>query len=177
MSVFINVWGPNQELIIKYSGLMDMNSLYKKIISFFKKRGFETHESSFKDKNYATGKEEEIKVGAFRNDTEMWRTWFNIYIHTWNMVPVEVAVDGKKKTVDKGRFKITIRMQFEVDYESKFEKSKFFMALRDFYLKYIIFHKLNAYGDKVEYEGHKLQEMIKQELGMKAAGDQFADMY
>ncbi|MFH1134064.1 MAG: hypothetical protein V1735_06240 [Nanoarchaeota archaeon] len=177
MAIRIPIWDPNQELIVKYEGLMDMDGLYKRIHTWFINRKFEPVEKVFKDKSRQEGREEQIKIDGFRNDDPQFRVWVNVYIHTWNMNKVEVVVDGKKKMMEKGRFKITIRADFEVDYENRWERSKFTRALLNFYIKYLIYRKLTVYGDKIEYEGHKLQELIKGYLGMGAAGDQYADMW
>ncbi|MBU0979882.1 MAG: hypothetical protein KJ709_03685 [Nanoarchaeota archaeon] len=177
MSHKINILDPNQELVIKWSGLIDMDGLYKKIWEWYKNRKFEVHEKTLKDKGRAEGREEEIKIDAFRNDTDFFRVWINLYIHTWELNRVDVVVDGKKKKMEKGRFKVTMRLVFEADYENRWEKSKFFIGLRTFYLKYFMNRKIQTYGDKLEYELHNLHEVIKQHLGMEAAGNQYSDMW
>ena len=177
MSLRFSIWDPNQEIVVKYSGLMDMDGLYKKIVKWYHTRKFELEEKAFKDKGRVEGREEEIKIDGFRNDTEMIRVWINIYAHTWEMNKVEVTVDGKKKIMEKGRFKITIRLDFELDYENRFTKTKFTRWLFKLYWRYLLYRRMLVYADKCEYEAHKLQELIKQHLGMEAAGDQFADMW
>jgi len=177
MSMIIKVWEPNQEIIIKFKGLMDLEGLYKLIHDWYESRKFEYHETVFKDKAKPAGGEEEIRIKAFRNDTELMRVWINLYVHTFELKKVEVIKEGKKKLMENGRFRITIRVEFELDYENNWEKSKFSKVLFQFYVKNIILRKIQTYGDKIEYEAHGLHEAIKQWLGMEAKGNQFADMW
>lgn len=177
MSVTDNVWAPDQELIIKYRGLIDVDGLYKVMYNWFDARKLEWHEPTFKDKHPIQGDEQEIKIHAYRNDSEFLRVVYDIYIHTWDLVPVTIVKDGKKKIMEKGRLKITIGVAFEYDYENKWEETKFHKTLRDFFIKYVMVRKIQVYGDKIEYEAHNLQETIKQWLEMQAKGNQFADMW
>lgn len=177
MSVTMNIWKPDRELVIKYKGIFDMEGLYKTIYNWLKARKFEWHEPVLKDKHPQTGYEQEIKIRAFRNDTEFARVWINFYIHTNDLTEVDVIKEGKKVKLMKGRLLVTITALFEFDYEEKWEGSKFQEALRDFLLNYIFNRKYQVYGDKIEYECHNLQELIKQYLDMQAKGNQFADVW
>jgi len=114
---------------------------------------------------------------AYRNDTDFFRVVYNIFIHTWDLIPVQVNKDGKKKLLEKGRIKISIGVAFEYDYENKWEGTRMHTTLRDFYIKYIMLRKIQVYADKIEYEAHNLQETIKQWLDMQARGNQFADVW
>jgi hypothetical protein len=177
MSVSSSIWSPDQELIIKYRGLIDVDGLYRVIYNWFDARKLEWHEPNIKDKHPMQGDEQEIKIRAYRNDTEFMRVVYDIYIHTWDLTPVHVVKDGVKKTLEKGRLKVTMNVSFEFDYENRWESSRFHKSLRDFYIQNIMLRKILAYGDKIEYEAHNLHETMKQWLEMQAKGNQFADMY
>ena len=177
MSVLDSIWSPDQELNVKFRGLMDVDGLYKVMYNWFDARKFEWHEPNIKDKHPTQGDEQEIKIMAYRNDTDFFRVVYNIFIHTWDLTPVQVNKDGKKKLLEKGRIKISIGVAFEYDYENKWEGTRMHTTLRDFYIKYIMLRKIQVYADKIEYEAHNLQETIKQWLDMQARGNQFADVW
>ena len=177
MPVTLPIWSPDRELIIKYKGVFDMDDLYKTLYKWLHNRKFEWHEPVFKDKFPQSGHEQEIFVHAFRNDTEFLRVNFLIYIHTRGLKDVQVLKEGKQKKMVDGTLHITITVEFEADYEERWEGSKFHEGLREFYINNIINRKIQTYGDKIEYEAHNLQELIKQHLDMQAKGNQFADMY
>lgn len=177
MSIRDNLFAPDRELLVKYRGVFDPEGLYKTMYNWFKSRKFEWHEKMYKDKHPVMGDEQEINIEAFRNDTEFIRVWINIYMHTYDLEKVEVIKDGKKKILEKGRVLITIGAEFEFDYENNWENSKFQEALRTFLIKYLLLRKIQVYGDKIEYEVHNLQEVIKKYLDMQAKGNQFADMW
>ncbi|MBS3110233.1 hypothetical protein J4227_06920 [Candidatus Woesearchaeota archaeon] len=177
MSVTDSIWGPDKELIVKYVGILDMDGLYRTLYNWFDARKLEWHEPVFKDKHPVQGDAQEIKIFAYRNDTEFMRVRYGIFIHTWDLQPVTVVKEDKKIMMEKGRLKLTIQVDFEYDYENKWESSQFHVTLRDFYIKYITYRKIQSYADKIEYEAHNLQETIKQWLDMQGRGNQFADMY
>jgi len=177
MSVKINIWGPDRYLSVKYKGIFDMEGLYKKIYDWLKKRKFEWHEPIIKDRHPEIGDEDEIVITGFRNDTDFMRVWISLYIHAYDMNDVDVVKDGKKQRLVKGRILVRMQADFELDYEEKWEGSKFQTGLRHFLINYIFDRKIRTYGDKIEYECHNLQEEIKKHFDMQAKGNQFADMW
>ncbi len=177
MSVKGTIWDPDKHISIRYTGLMDLDGFYKMLHDWFDARKFEWHEPNFKDKHPTSGDEQEVKVHCFRNDTEFLRVTYDLYFHSYELSNITVTRNGKKKKLEKGRFMIQINVQFEMDYENKFEGTRFQSTIRDFYIKYIFYRKMLTYGDKIEYEAHNLQEAIKQWFDMQARGNQFPDMW
>ena len=177
MSVKFNILGPQDDSSqLNYKGIFDIDTIYRMLREFFESRGFEYHEYNYKSKEPAVG-ELELYWQAWRNDSEFLRVWFNVYVHFENMEPVEVIKDGVKKRMVRGRLRMRFYPFFELDYEERFEKSKFLETIRDFYIDNIVKKKIQVYGDKEEYEFFKFIEKFKKELGMGLKGDQFHDMW
>ncbi len=176
MSKKINILGPDDTLQLNYKGIFDLDKIYRMMRDWFEKRGFEYHEYNYKSKEPSIG-ELELYWQAWRNDSEFLRVWINVYVHFEELEPVDVLLPAGKKRMYKGRLRMRFRLQFELDYENKFEISRFFEALRDFYINYVMLKKIQIYGDKEEYELHKFVEMFKKELDMGLKGDQFADVW
>ena len=172
-----SIWSPDQEVIVKYKGIFDMEGLVKVVYNWFESRKMQWHQPVFKDKSRPTGKEEEMKIVAFRNDTEYYRVRYELFFRTWDLMRVEVIQNGQKRFMEKGRMKCTIRLYFELDYQNRWSGSRFQHALQNFFDKYIVLRKLQVIGDKLEYEAMGLQEVMKQYLNMSGRGNQFADMW
>lgn len=160
-----NVLAPDPRIMIKYSGLIDMNKLLTKIKGWYDKKQFEFHEFSHKAREPQLG-ELELFWSGWRDDTEYVRTWVNCYLRFWDMQEVEVIKDGVKKKMTKARCRINIRLHVETDYRHKWEKSKFYVMLRQFYEMNMFLMKLFFYADKLEYEIHDFVSQIKQSLNM-----------
>ncbi|MFH1590786.1 MAG: hypothetical protein ABIC95_02560 [archaeon] len=176
MPIKFNILDPDESLQVTYKGVFDLDTIYKELVEFYTSRSFEFHEYNYKAKDPTVGELEWYWQG-WRNDTEFLRVWLNVYFHFEDMESVEVIKDGQKRKMVRGRVRARFRPFFELDYDRKFETSKFMEAVRHFYVQYIYRKKMLAYGDKEEYELHKFVEKLKKLLGMTFTGDQFADMY
>ena len=162
-----NVLEPQHRIIIKYEGLIDLKAMMKTAKEWFDKRQFEFHEYSYKGREPQLG-ELEMFWSGWRDDTEYIRVWINVYIRLWDLQDVEVIVGGEKKAMIKARMRINLRSHLETDYRHKWETSRFFVFLRDFYEKNIYKVKLHSYMDKEEEEVHELEELFKHKLNMEA---------
>jgi len=171
-----NIFAPEQRLVVKYKGLFDLQGLYSLIRSWYDKRGFEFHENLYKTHEPKTGNME-VFIKGFRHDTPYMQVWVDVIFRLWDLHDVEVIHAGKKKQMMKARLTIQIESWIETDYERKWEKSKFFVSLRDFYEKYIIKRKIEMYINKIEYEVHNFQNALKKELKMEATGGAYTDMW
>ena len=160
-----NVMSPDHRIIIKYAGLIDMPFFLNQVKEWYTKRHYEFHEYSYKAREPQLG-ELELFWSGWRDDTDYFRVWVNLYIRFWDMEDVEVISKGEKKNMTKARMRINIRFHIETDYRRKWETSRFFVTLRNFYELNMILMKLYLYADKLEYEIPGFISHIKQALGM-----------
>lgn len=170
------VLSPQKYLFIKFKGVFDFEKVYNETAKWFKTRSFEFHEYQLKERDPTIGETEFFWQG-WRDDTEWMRIWIDVYARMWDQTPVEVMQEGVKKTLLRARIRFVFDAWIETDYENRFETSKIFHSLRDYYDKVVYKKRIELYGDKIEYEVHELHELVKKTLGMEAAGDQFADMW
>jgi len=160
----LNVMGPDARIIIKYSGLIDLQKVLEDIKKWYDKRQFEFHEYSYKSREKQHGGLEMFWSG-WRDDTDYFRIWFHCYIKLWDNQDVEVISGGVKKKMVKGRMRINLRLVLETDYRHKWEGSRFFVLLRDFY-DAMIRMKIYGYADKTEWEMDGFVNYIKRSIGM-----------
>jgi hypothetical protein len=158
-------WTP---YIIEYKGIFDLEGLYRLIIKWLQDRSYEFHEKTYKHKPGMVGKEQEMKWEAWKKVNEYIRYWFDIYIHVWDMNEVEVIRQDQKVKMIKGRLRLMIESRVDRDWQGTFKKSKTLKRVRDFYDKYVTFKDMTGvWGDMLHYKIVKLQNEIKEYLGME----------
>lgn len=163
-------------LIIRYKGLFDFNGLYNLMVQWMKARRFWFHEDTYKHKvPTALGAEQELLWKGNKKITEFYMQDIRIYIHLWDMTEVEVVQKGVTKKLTNARIEMIISGVVTIDYEKRWEESTFYMALLDFYRKYIAKEEIETgYTDQLYYRMYKLHAAIKEFLDMQAKGNEYA---
>ena len=82
--------------------------------------------------------------------------------HPQDMQSVEVVKDGKKQKMMNGRILVEIKGAIELDYDNRFEDSRFLRWLRGFYHRFILFGKI--YGSWLEDVTYKMFQLRKTSL-------------
>ena len=164
-------------LTVRYVGIFDFEGLYRLMVDWFKKRRYWFHEHTYKYKvPLPTGAELEIKWYAEKNITDYFREKINVEFHIWDYTEVEVLQNGVKKELAKARMDIKITGELILDWQDKFEGSKFKKLVRDFYNYHIIRKKVETiWHDEVHYRDLKLQTLIKEYLDMEAKANEYRD--
>lgn len=165
---------PARTETIEYKGIFDLEGLYKMIIKWLQDRSYEFHEKIYKHKPGDVGKQQEMKWEAWQKWDEYIRFWFTLHIHVWDMLDVEVVKDNQTIKMIKGRIRIQINGKIDRDYQGRWNKSKNIRRLRDFFDKYVIFKDMSSvWGDLMHYKLVKLQNEIKEYLGMTTPSKAF----
>lgn len=170
MSVTIPVAKKGDTLCrIRYSGLFDWAGLYKMMHDWLVNDEFEVHEYKYKHKVPGLGGEDQLGWRCWRKESEYVRFWINVNFHLWSLKEVQVIRDGKSVTLMSGRIWIDFMSDLELDYEGKFEGSKFREELRNFYHKFIIWKNIDMLlTDKLWYVMYKLQTKVKEFLDLES---------
>lgn len=148
------------KIYIKYKGVWDMQELYEQSIEWFRKRKYKFQEKVYKHKHPSPyGVERQYLWEATRKETEMIEWAIRVYIHTYDAQNIDVVMpDGSKKVMTKGRIWIELTGNGELDFEKRWNKSKFYANLMSFYHKYIFAREtLDKWWDVLWYrEIHRL---------------------
>ena len=159
---------PNIQMI-KYRGIFDYPGLLRVIYNWGTRQGFEVHEKKSKHKvPDARGAEQEQTILGWRKVDAYEKDWFVVDTRSEYLKDVDVIVDGKKKRLTQGKIRIRFSGYVELDYNNRFETSKFMEGVRDFYHKFIIRpHIQNVYEDRLYYRIYKLNKKVKEHLEME----------
>lgn len=157
---------------LRFNGVFDFDGLYTFMRKWFLDRKFIFTEKNYKYKvPTPVGAESEIEWTAWRKINEDIVFHINIYFWFWDLHPVEVIEDGEKKQRYKARFFIDFSGAIEVDWQNRFEGSRFREILgKIFYSK---MRKLTnyqgLYWDQLYYLILDYYNDVKNFLGMTGA--------
>ena len=154
--------------IIRYSGLFDFDGLYSSIIDWCKNQGFMWHEMDYKHKVPGPeGAEQEWvwKMDKTVNDYIQFN--YSLKVHMWDMQEVEVEINGKKKTLTKGRIYMWIDGTMTDDWQKRFKGGKFREWMGKMYSK-AKDAELSGYWDTIQYRSLALNALIKKYFDMQA---------
>lgn len=165
--------------LLKFKGIFDMEHLYRTLRGWFTRRGYYLEEPTYKSKPTAMGgTEDEIELKGYRKETDYFKFWVSVYIHTWDCKEVEVIKDGKKKKMNQARMTIKFGGYIESDYQNRWQSTPFLKWLNNMYENYIINPEIsNVYEDKLYYYILKLYDLAKECLGSETKGSEYTDMW
>jgi len=166
---------PTNKLTIRYKGLFDFDGLYNAIVQWMKARRFWFHETKYKHKVPSPlGAEQEITFTGDKKVTDFYMHAITVDLHLWDMTEVEVVQKGIKKTLTNARLQIDIQGTLFLDWEKRWETSTFWVAVRDWWLKYIMRREIESiWYDEIYYRTYRLHKIIKDFLDMEAKGYEY----
>jgi len=154
--------------IIRYNGLFDFDGMYVAITDWAKQYGFMWHEVDYKHKVPGPeGAEQEWVWAMYKTVNDFVKYKYQMKVHMWDMQEVEVEIDGKKKTLTKGRIYFWIDGEMDYDWQGKFKGSRFKDWMGKFYRK-VKDAEISGYADTVKYRGLQLNALIKKYFDMQA---------
>lgn len=153
------------DIFIKHRGNFDFDKVCQDIKSWCDNEGYEFHATKHKHKKG----EEELKFRGERNITGYIKFYIHLLIRIREMKDVEVIKDGNKVKMQNGLIAFNITPAYKLDYENRFGKNKWLIAIQDFYHKYIIKRKLEDYWeDELFIQASDLIRVIKASLEYEA---------
>ncbi len=126
---------------IDYSGLLQLNDLFKTIENFLFERGFDKKQDKDFEQKTPTGKCLEWQISPWKKISDYVRYIIKIRVLGYDIINTESVTDpksGKKIKIDKGRVIIVIDGFIENDYDNKWDERPFLLFLRTIY-DYFIF--------------------------------------
>ncbi|MFH1398524.1 MAG: hypothetical protein ABIG95_00240 [Candidatus Woesearchaeota archaeon] len=166
--------GPNfldsRKDIIKYSGIVDLEGLYKALVKWFLDRKYDFYEDLYKDKP----PELEIEWNASRKVNDFYKYRIKMSFHFYDLKEVEVIKDGKKRKMVKTRVWIIFDPILEYDWQNRWSKSEWSEKLLKFFVANVIKRELQLkYGDPLWYIYYRLHAFVKQYLGMEVGDNAY----
>ena len=142
-------------LKLNYEGLVSIHDLYELIESWLKNKGFDRRERINQEIVRPTGKHIQLVLEPWKKTSDYVQEFARIEIRMLDIVDVKVKVDGKRRTVQKGKVRITFDGFLDTDYEGKWETLPLAFAIRTLIDKFF-------YKKYYEEEEHLLVENITQ---------------
>jgi len=165
--------------VLHYRGIFDLRGLYKFMVEYLEKKGFEFNEKVMK---YKTA-EIEFEWEAKRKADAYVRHIITVVMHLYGDGPgetpvdeVEVIKDGEKKKMIKARMTLTFSGKVETGYpddfgESRWNKSPFLVKLQSVFEKSVIKQELDfKHMDPLYYEILRFFDAVKRYLEMEGTG-------
>lgn len=148
---------------LRYKGLFDFDGLYAAVIDWAKNYGYMWHEIDYKHKVPSPkGAEQEWKWELTLNVTNYIRYTITFILHGWEMMEMDVDVNGKKKSLTSGMLYIWIDGKINSDWQKKFSGKWWPKKLGEWYDKYVFQKEIDSnYGDQLHYRILNLHAVLK----------------
>ncbi|MBI4980301.1 hypothetical protein HZC30_01945 [Candidatus Woesearchaeota archaeon] len=160
---------PLPRITLQYTGLFDFDGLFAAIIDWAKNYGFMWHEWEYKHKVPSPkGAETEHKWMLHKNISEYIRYEILVTVHVWDLLEVEVEVNGKKKSLSNARIYIWLDTKVLFDWQEKFKKGGMIgKGLGKLYNQWMD-RDMSVYLDQAYYRSWDLQAIIKTYFDMQS---------
>jgi len=154
---------PTPSLTLQYNGLFDFDGFYAAVIDWAKHYGYMWHERDYKHKVPSpSGAEQEWKWEMTKNVDPYVSYTIAISIHAWDMLEVEVNVDGKKKILNNARISIKMEGMVGLDWQGRFAKGGKWGKLLNSIYQTARSHDISGiYWDTLVYRVNNLHHVIK----------------
>ena len=156
------------KLTLRYNGIFDWDGLYAAIVDWGKMYGYKWTEKAFKHKVPSSeGAEEEIEWVLETKATEYIKYRIELNVHTWDMIDVDIEVNGNKRKLTNTRLYIIFEPIIEYDWQLRFEGSPFLRKLGQLYNK-LTGSIEQVHWDTLYYRTWNLHAMMKKYFDMQS---------
>lgn len=153
---------------VEHSGVFDFPSFYSYAHTWFKEEYFGVDEEKYAEKTDGSKRDIDIEWKAAKDVTDYFKFEYKIKFEIRGLTDVEVEIDGKKKTMNKGKVTVEITGTLIMDRDSKWDTSPFSRFMRDVYNKYIIPSRVDEMKNKVSKNAVEFKEELKAFLDLTA---------
>lgn len=156
-------------MTVRFNGLFDFDGLYSAIIDWTKNYGYRWHEVAYKHKvPVPTGAEQEFTWLITKKVTDYISYRILFTVHMWDLLDVEVDVDGGKKSLSNARLYIWMDGTVEYDWQEKFAKGGRFAQFLGTWYEKLIRPVETVHWDTLYYRMWNLQAIIKKYFDMQS---------
>ena len=153
---------PTPHLTLQYNGLFDFDGFYAALIEWAKHYGYMWHERDYKHKVPSPeGAEQEWKWTMTKKIDAYIQYDIMMEAHAWDMLEVEVNVEGKKKILNNARLSIKMHGVVTTDWQNRFTKTSFSRTLGNIYYGARSHDISGIYWDTLVYRINNLHHIIK----------------
>jgi len=147
----------NNEINFRFSGVFDLDALYKNIQDWFSDHKFLFQEKLHKFKP----PELELEFVGDRKEDGYRLVHVEVSFHFWYYKELVIKKEGKEKKMVSSSFLINMRINQVYDYDNLFS-TPFKRKLQKFLHRFVWFYKINVlWNDQAYYELEDLYKLIK----------------
>jgi hypothetical protein len=132
-----------KEIVLSYSGIVNLKELYNLVKSWFSERGFFVIERENEGSEDESGSSFYTKFDAFKKVEE----------YTKYMIEVRIKSNSLKETSEQynyqGEYVVSFESYLEKDYENKYENKPILKFFKGFYEKLIEKSRFNKYESEL----------------------------
>lgn len=125
------------QMKLTYSGLFDLNGLYKVIDSWFYEKGYDKWELKNYEQVLPTGKDVEIELLPWKKTTDYFKNIIRIRMRCTSVKDVEVEKEDVKVKINQGYVQMIFDAYLESDYDNFWEDKPFLFFIRTLFDKII----------------------------------------
>jgi len=133
------------QMKLDYSGLFDLNGLYRMIDSWFYEKGYDKWELKNYEQVMPHGKDITIELLPWKKITDYFKNTIRIRINGVGIKDIEVEKKGVKLKLNQGKIMMIFDGYLESDYEHRWEKKPYFFLIRTVFDKYLFKRYFNKF--------------------------------
>jgi hypothetical protein len=133
------------QLKLTYSGLFDLNGLYRIMDEWFYEKNYDRWELKNYEFVLPEGKVVEIELLPWKKTTEYFKNTIRIRLKCSQIKDAEVEKEGVKIKVSKGDVQMVIDGYLETDYENWWDERPMLYFIRTIFDKYIFKRQFSQY--------------------------------
>ena len=152
---------------IAYEGIFGLKDVYKMVYDWMSDKGYVPVEKRVQESVTKAGKHVELELEPYKKFTDYAKSVIRIHVTGHDITDVEVAKDGHKRKMQKGRLNITLNSWLETDYEHRWETKPVFYVLRTLFEKYVFTPFLSGFITGVRNDTLHLKDQIKAYLNIE----------
>ena len=153
-------------LELKYSGIFDMNELFKTIDKYTGKRGYAKGEKRREEKVTPSGKELSMELRHIKKKSDYFQLMIKMRLSITNIKDVEVVKDNVKKRMQQGNILIIFDAWTTTDMEWRWEQKPWFVFARELFERVIYKFHTERHYDELSDDCHYVYENIKAHLNL-----------
>jgi hypothetical protein len=154
------------QLRLNYSGIFNLNELYKMIDGWLYEKGYDKYEKKNEEQVLETGRKIEIELRPWKKTTDYAKNEIRLRIFVDNMVDIEVERDGSKMKMHKGDIQMIFDAFLETDYEHRWENKPMYYFFRTLVDKYIFKIYTGKFIGNLTADTKDLHQRIKAYLNL-----------
>lgn len=145
---------------LAYEGLFDIKEVYSLIDDFLRQKNYDKFEKTNREFVGSAGKEIYYVLTPVFGISDFARKLLKIDLSAKEVKDVEVEIDGFKRRMQQGKFKIMLSGILETDYEGRWEQTAFYYFVRTMFNKYIYRKHTEDFEGQIKSDVMMLKEQL-----------------